>query len=307
MYRWRSKTEDSRSLPRRSQWGGGMGRGQLPDDEALFILVLQGLALLSGTLALLIVGFLLQEAWPLLAKVGVLRFWSDPTWNPVSGAYNLVPMGVGSLAVMLGAMALAIPLGLLSAVFCQFYAPPAIAMLYQRLLELLAGIPSVVYGFWGLVVLVPLVNQLHPPGASLLTGVLILALMILPTIALVAAASFTAVPVSYLQGSAALGLGRWATVQGVVLPAARAGLMTGILLATGRAVGETMAVLMVCGNVVQVPHSVFDPVRTLTANIALEMAYAVGDHRAALFVSGLMLMVLIAGLVALAGKEGQNG
>ncbi len=307
MCRWQSKTGLNCALLGQSQSDRVSSDWLRADREALFILVLQGLALLSGAIALVIIFFLLREAWPALAQVGFLRFWRDPTWNPVSGAYNLAPMVVGSLAVTLGAMASATPLGLLSAVFCQFYAPPAIAVLYRRLLELLGGIPSVVYGFWGLVVLVPRVNQLHPPGASLLTGILILALMILPTIALVAAASFTEVPASYLQGSAALGLGRWATVQGVVLPAARTGLMTGLLLATGRAVGETMAVLMICGNVVQVPHSVFDPVRTLTANIALEMAYAVGNHRSALFVSGLVLMVLIAGLVALSGEGAQHG
>jgi phosphate transport system permease protein len=155
----------------------------------------------------------------------------------------------------------------------------------------------VVYGFWGLVVLVPIIGRIHPPGPSLLTGTLILTLMILPTITLVADASLASVPPEYLRGCAAVGLGRWATVRGVVFPAALSGLVTGVILGTGRAIGETMAVLMVCGNVVQTPKSVFEPVRTLTANIALEMAYAVGNHRAALFVSGLVLMAMIVALV----------
>lgn len=269
-------------------------------SETIFIGVLRSLALLSGLIVLLILLFLLQESLPFLQKIGFFRFFKDPTWHPVGGEYSLVPMLWGSLLVTAGSVLLATPLGILSAVFCQYYAPPAIVQVYRRLIELLAGIPSVVYGFWGLVVLVPLIGRLHPPGPSLLAGILILSIMILPTVALVADASFTAVPPEYLRGAAALGLGQWATVRAVVLPAAKAGLMTGIILETGRAIGETMAVLMVCGNVVQVPGSLFAPMRTLTANIALEMAYAVGDHRAALFVSGLVLMGLVVVLVAIA-------
>lgn len=176
-------------------------------------------------------------------------------------------------------------------------------MLYQRLIELLAGIPSVVYGFWGLVVLVPLINQLHPPGSSLLAGILILSLMILPTVTLVASSSFASVPASYFHSARALGLGQWAIVWGVVLPASKSGLIAGVVLATGRALGETMAVLMVCGNVVQVPDSLFAPVRTLTANMALEMGYATANHRSALFVSGLILMAVIAGLMLMVRKQ----
>jgi len=165
-----------------------------------------------------------------------------------------------------------------------------------RMIELLAGIPSVVYGFWGLVVLVPQIAEIQPPGPSLIAGILILTIMILPTIALMADASLANVPQQYLRAAAALGLPRWATIWNVVFPAAKSGLFTGVILETGRAIGETMAILMVCGNVVQIPSSIFDPIRTLTANIALEMAYALGDHRAALFVSGLVLMAMIVAL-----------
>jgi phosphate transport system permease protein len=146
-------------------------------------------------------------------------------------------------------------------------------------------------------VLVPLIGEIHPPGPSLLAGILILTIMILPTIALMADASLANVPQHYLRGAAALGLPRWATIRHVVFPAAKSGLFTGVILETGRAIGETMAILMVSGNVVQTPSSLFDPIRTLTANIALEMAYALGDHRAALFVSGFVLMAMIMGLV----------
>jgi phosphate transport system permease protein len=206
----------------------------------------------------------------------------------------------GTIIAMAGSVFVATPLGILSAVFCHYYAPPKLAQLYRRLIELLAGIPSVVYGFWGLVVLVPIIGRIRPPGPSLLAGIIILTIMILPTIALMADGSFANVPKSYLEGAAALGFSRWGTVRHVVFPAAKSGLFTGVILETGRAIGETMAILMVCGNIVQTPKSLFDPMRTLTANIALEMAYAMGDHRSALFVSGLVLMAMIGVLVAAA-------
>jgi len=247
---------------------------------------------------LLIVAFLLIESLPALRSVGPMRFFTDPSWHPAQGLFNLGPMLWGTLLVTLGSVLLATPAGILSAVFCRFYAPGPIARVYRSLIELLAGIPSVVYGFWGLVVLVPLIRSLQSPGASLLAGILVLAIMILPTVALLADAALAGVPPQYLQGAAALGLSRWGTLRGVVLPAAKSGLLTGVILATCRAIGETMAILMVCGNVVQTPRSLFDPIRTLTANIALEMAYALNDHRSALFVSGLALLGLIVALTA---------
>ncbi|MEP0748039.1 MULTISPECIES: phosphate ABC transporter permease subunit PstC [unclassified Coleofasciculus] len=269
-------------------------------NEPILVWMLRGMAIISGAIALLILLFLIWETLPILQNIGLTRFFKDPSWHPVSEEFNLMPMLWGSLFVTAGSVLIATPLGILSAVFCHYYAPPALAKIYRGLIELLAGIPSVVYGFWGLVVLVPIIGRMHPPGPSLLAGILILTLMILPTIALVADATFANVPADYLRGAAALGLGRWAMVRSVVFPAAKSGLLTGIILETGRAIGETMAVLMVCGNVVQVPKGVFEPVRTLTANIALEMAYAVGNHRAALFVSGLTLMAMIVVLVVAA-------
>ncbi len=275
-------------------------------NEVILVWMLRGMAIISGAIALLILLFLIWETLPILQNIGLTRFFNDPSWHPVSEEFNLMPMLWGSLFVTAGSVLLATPLGILSAVFCHYYAPPVLAKIYRRLIELLAGIPSVVYGFWGLVVLVPIIGRIHPPGPSLFAGILILTLMILPTIALVADATFANVPADYLRGAAALGLGRWAMVRGVVFPAAKSGLLTGVILETGRAIGETMAVLMVCGNVVQVPKGVFEPVRTLTANIALEMAYAVGNHRAALFVSGLILMTLIVVLVVAAEMINQG-
>lgn len=266
-----------------------------PTDR-LLLWLLRGIAVIAGTIVMLIVTFLIVEALPVLRHVGVLRFFTDPSWHPAEGFYNLTPILWGTLFAMAGSVLIATPLGILSAVFCQYYAPTILARPYRRLIELLAGIPSVVYGFWGLVVLVPLIGEIHPPGPSLLAGILVLTIMILPTIALMADASLANVPQQYVRGAAALGLLRWATIRGVVFPAAKSGLFTGVILGTGRAIGETMAILMVCGNVVQTPSNLFDPIRTLTANIALEMAYALGDHRAALFVSGLVLMALIIAL-----------
>ncbi|AFY37389.1 phosphate ABC transporter membrane protein 1, PhoT family [[Leptolyngbya] sp. PCC 7376] len=279
--------------------------------DKILLWVLQGTGLVSGILVLLILLFLLRESFPIFQKYGLTVLFSDERWQPTAGQFNILPMILGTLWTTVGAIAVALPLGILSAIFCQFYAPKCLANWYRRLLELLAGIPSVVYGFWGLVVLVPLITKLQPPGTSLLAGIVILALMILPTVALIADASLGKVPTSYLRGAKALGISRWGMVWGVAVPAAKSGLVTAGILAAGRALGETMAVLMVCGNVVKVPISIFDPVRTLTANIALEMAYALGDHRAALFVSGLCLMVVVMLLILAAdwvvSEEGVNG
>ncbi|MDH3504468.1 MAG: phosphate ABC transporter permease subunit PstC [Nitrospirota bacterium] len=258
------------------------------------------LALMAGGLLLLVVSFLIHESWPALQHIGFWRFFSDPDWYPTEDSYQLTPMIWGTIWATAGSVLLASPLGILSALFCHFYAPPLLSRWYRRMVELLAGIPSVVFGFWGLVVLVPLIGRWHPPGPSLLAGILILTLMIIPTIMLVAHASIAHVPVAYIHSASALGLSRWSMIWHIILPTTKVGLLTGILLGLARALGETMAVLMVCGNVVRTPSHLFDPIRTLTANIALEMAYALGDHRAALFVSGLLLMGLVVLFVSMA-------
>lgn len=269
-------------------------------NDLLLIWTLRILAGITGLIVVMVAVFLIIEALPVLRNAGFLRFFTDSTWYPTEKVFGLWPMLLGTLFSMAGAVLVATPLGILSAVFCHYYAPPFIARWYRRLIELLAGIPSVVYGFWGLVVLVPIIGRIQPPGPSLLAGIIILTIMILPTIALMADASLANVPEHYRRSAAALGLSRWSTIQSVVFPAAKSGLFTGVILETGRAIGETMAMLMVCGNIVQTPKSLFDPIRTLTSNIAIEMAYAMGDHRAALFVSGLVLMGLIVALVACA-------
>ena len=274
--------------------------------DRLLVWSLRGIAAIVGTIVLFIIGFLVLESIPIFRKVGILPFLSDAYWNPTQGLYNLTAMLIGTLLVVAGAVLLAAPIGILSALFCHYYAPKPVANFYRRLLGIMSGIPGVVYGFWGLVVLVPLINRLHPPGASLLAGILLLALLIIPTIALIADASLAGVPQEYLQGAVALSLSRWGTIREIVLPAARSGLFTSIILGTGRAIGETIIVLMVCGNIVQIPSSLFDPIRTLPANIALEMDFALGDHRSALFVSGLLLMGVNLVLVLLAEAIAQE-
>lgn len=285
------------------------GRGAAADAW-----LLRGLRLsagVAGMVMVLIVVFLVIEAVPALGTVGPGRFFSDPSWHPAGGAdagrFNLTPMLVGTLLATGGAIAIAAPLGVASALFNRFYAPRRIGQLHRRILELLAGIPSVVYGFWGLVVLAPMIGRWQPPGQSLLAAILILAIMILPTVALLSEAALRSVPTAHIQAARAMGLSRIGVILGAAMPAARGGITTAILLATGRAIGETMAVLMVAGNVVHVPHSLFDPVRTMTANIALELGYAMDHHRSALFVSGLVLMVMIVVLVGVAEWISKGG
>lgn len=259
---------------------------------------------LAVTLLVLIIAFMLRESWPVFSRVGVLRFFTDQGWHPTERSYGLAPMLAASLAMSFGAVVFAAPVGIASAVFCRFYAPPHLARLYRWAVILLAGMPSVVLGLWGLTALVPVITRFEPPGTSLLAGIVVLALMITPTIALTAEAALASCPLSYWTAAIALGLSREAAIKHVVLPAVRASISAGVLLAMGRALGETMAVLMVSGNVVQLPTSLFDPVRTLTANIALEMAYATGDHRSSLFVSGLMVAALVGVLAGIAARLG---
>lgn len=251
----------------------------------------------AALLLMLIVLFLLNESWPFLTRMWHNGHWLDLVrnqgWYPLEGQFGMTPMILASIAVTLGAIAVALPLGLANAIYLECYASPTTARGFRLLLNLLAGIPSVVFGLWGLTRLVPMITGWQPPGASLLAAIVVLALMILPTIALTSASALASVPRDLLAGSMALGLRRKTQILHIMLPAARSGIVGGALLATARALGETIAVLMVAGNVVQIPTGLFEPVRVLTANIALEMAYAMGDHRASLFTSGLLLTLLV--------------
>lgn len=272
---------------------------RLNADRRLEVCVaaISGLAIV---LIALVLAFLWKEAWPVLRGDGWLRFFGAEGWYPLHGQFSLTPMLLATLASGFGALLLAAPLGIAAAIFSVYYAPPALAEAFQKMIGLMAGIPSVVYGFWGLTVLVPLIARWEPPGASLLAAILVLSMMVLPTVMLTAKAALLAVPGACLLGATALGIPRQGIILRVAIPAARDRIVAGILLATARAFGETMAVLMVAGNVVQIPASLFDPVRVLTANMALEMAYATGDHRAALFVSGVVLTGLATVITLLA-------
>ncbi len=261
---------------------------------------LQLSALLSASVLLFILYYMLRESVPLIKELGIGSFFLGGGWHPLEGEFCLTPMLVGSLFVASGAVILATPLGIIVAIFGQFYAPNVVARIYHSMIELLAGIPSVVFGLWGLIVLVPWITGFAPPGASVLAGIIVLAMMILPLIVLTADAALENVPSNYLRSAKALGLSRWGMIYRIALPVAMPGILSGVVLQSGRALGETMAVLMVTGNVVQIPTNWFQPVRTLTANIALEMAYAVDSHRLALFVSGLLLLLITVVLVLMA-------
>ncbi|GIW95977.1 MAG: phosphate transport system permease protein [Pirellulaceae bacterium] len=256
-------------------------------------------ALLGASLVIWMLGFVLVESWPALQQIGPLRFLTDTAWYPTLGRFGMWPMVVATVVVTIGSVVVTTPVALGSAVYLRFYAPPVLAGLYRRVLWVLAGVPSVVYGWWGITALVPMIGRFSPFGFghSLLAGVLVLSIMTLPLAALTVDTALGAVPRDYLAAAAALGLGRRAVAWQVAVPLAWRGVLAGVLLQTARAIGETMAVLMVCGNVVQLPVSLFAPVRLLTANIALEMGYATQLHRSALFVSGLWLLVLAAVLV----------
>lgn len=193
----------------------------------------------------------------------------------------------------------AAPIGFFTAVYSKFFAPNWLAIPLNRLIELLAGVPSVVFGLWGLVCVVPIINAWQPTGQSVLTGIVVLGLMIIPTMMLACRSAFESVPGSQLMAAHALGLGPFATFCSVVLPVARQGILAGAILAITRAIGETMAVLMVCGNIVQVPSSVFQPVRTITSNIALEMGEAAGMHQHMLFATGFLLLITVTTIILL--------
>lgn len=265
-------------------------------ERALLLLALSSVGILAS-----ITFFILREGGPLIYKVGLANFFSTD-WHPTAGRYGITLMIVGSAAVTAGALALGVPLGIACAIVLGEMAPPRARQFLKPAIEILAGIPSVVYGFMGIVVVLPFIRQhFGGPGASGLAGAVILGIMILPTIIAISLDALQAVPRSYREGSLAMGATQWQTIRRVVLPAARSGIVAAVILGMGRAVGETMAVVMVAGNAVQLPHSPLDPVRTLTANLALEMGYAAGDHRAALFATGIVLFLVIVVLNSVAG------
>jgi phosphate ABC transporter permease protein PstC len=263
---------------------------------------LAGIAFSAISALLLIALFIIKEGLPFIISYGPVKFLFSSDWQPQSGHFGIWPMIVASVWVTLGAMMVGAPLGVACAVYLTEFVPRNVMKVIKPTIELLAGIPSVVYGFIGVMVLAPMIrSSLGGPGLSVLAGAIILGIMILPTIISISIDSIQAVPNSYREGSLALGATRWQTTHMVTVPAAKSGIIASIILGMGRAIGETMAVIMVAGNAVKIPGSALDSVRTLTANIALEMGYATGQHRQALFATGVVLLIIIMILNSLAG------
>jgi phosphate ABC transporter permease protein PstC len=242
----------------------------------------------------LITVFIFKEGLPFILKIGGREFFGSADWAPTSGHFGILAMIAGSLAVTIGAMAIGVVFSLGLAIVLTQFCPPALARILKPVIELLAGIPSVVYGFMGMVTLVPLIrDHVGGSGYSVLAASIVLGIMILPTVTSISVDAINAVPRPYWEGSIALGATRWQTTHMLMLKAARSGILAAVILGMGRAVGETMAVIMVTGNCPQMPHSITDSVRTLTTTIALEMNYSHGLHRQALFATGVTLFVII--------------
>ena len=251
-------------------------------------------ALVSIAAVILICIFLFASGIPAIKEIGVFKFLLGTSWKPANNLYGILPMIVGSLYVTAGALIIGVPIGILTAVFMARFAPKSIYAPLKAAVNLMAGIPSVVYGFFGLVVLVPFIREAFGGrGMSVLTASVLLGLMILPTIISVSETSIRAVPESYYEGGLALGASHERSVFFTVLPAAQSGIFAGVVLGIGRAVGETMAVMMVAGNQAVIPGSVLSGVRTLTTNIVLEMGYSTDLHREALIGTAVVLFVFI--------------
>jgi len=252
------------------------------------------LALSSISALALITVFIVVQGAPIIGEVGLIDFVFGMSWAPSKGEFGIFPMIVGTLSVTLGAALLGVPIGICCSIFLAEFAPVKLRNFFRPAIQLLAGIPSVVYGFWGLLFIVPLIRDyLGGPGLSILAGSIILAIMILPVVISICEVSLLSLPRQYKEGALALGMTHWQAIRTVLLPAAKSGIVAGVILGIGRAVGETMAVIMVLGNAVAVPESILDPVRTLTTNIGIEMGYAAGEHQQALFATGIVLFVII--------------
>lgn len=251
-------------------------------------------ACISIVAVVLICLFLFANGVPAITEIGVGNFLGGTVWKPLQNLFGILPMIVGSIYVTIGAIIVGVPIGILCAVFMSKFCSPRLHKVLKPAIELLAGIPSIVYGFFGLVVIVPVMQRLFGgSGKSILTASLLLGIMILPTIVSVTETAINSVTDSYYEGALGLGATRERSVFCAVLPAAKSGITAGIILGTGRAIGETMAVVMVAGNQTSMPNGIFSGVRTLTSNIVLEMAYAADLHRDALIGTAVVLFVFI--------------
>lgn len=261
-------------------------------------LIMQVVFLLTACMSILAVilicVFMFANGLPAIAEIGPLKFLLGQKWKPNNNIFGILPMIIGSIYVTVGAIVIGVPIGFFAAVYLAKFCSPKVYRFVKPAVELMAGIPSIVYGFFGLVVIVPLMQKTFGGnGKSVLTASILLGIMILPTIITVAESNIRAVPESYYEGSLALGATPERSVFSAVLPGAKSGILAGIVLGIGRAIGETMAVIMVAGNQPVIPNSLLSGVRTLTANIVMEMGYAADLHREALIATAVALFVLI--------------
>ena len=251
-------------------------------------------ALVSIVAVVLICVFLLKNGVTAIMEIGPMEFLLGTKWAPKQELFGVLPMIVGSIYVTVGAILVGVPIGLMTAIFMAKFCPKELYKVLKPAVELLAGIPSIVYGFFGLVVIVPIVREIFGGGGKgILTASILLGIMILPTIIGVAESAIKAVPENYFEGALAMGATKERSVFTAVLPAAKSGIFASVILGIGRAIGETMAVVMIAGNQTIIPDEITDGVRTLTANVVLEMGYATGLHREALIATAVVLFVFI--------------
>jgi phosphate transport system permease protein len=256
---------------------------------------------LAAILLVFLIGlFVIQQGIPALRSIGILKFLFGTVWRPGIGEFGILPMIIGSVYVTIGALLLSAPLGIACAIFLAEVAPYHVRNVVRSAVELLVGIPSVVYGLVGMVIIVPLIREIGGNGYSVLAAIIVLTVMVLPTVISISEDSLRRVPMAYREGALALGATKWQTIWHVMLPVARSGIVAAVILGMGRAIGETMAMIMVIGNSILIPVSPLDPARTLTGNIAVEINYASGIHESALFATGIVLFLLIMGLNSLA-------
>ncbi len=250
-------------------------------------------AMVCFLVLLAIAVFIFKDGLPAFREIGIFDFLFGTVWRPGQDQYGIAGMIIGSLLVTAGSLLLAVPLGIACAILLAEVAPYRVRQIIRPAVELLVGIPSVVYGLVGLVLLVPAIGRIAGSGFSVLAASIVLMAMVLPTIISITEDSIRAVPVSYKEGALALGATHWQAIRQVILPAAKSGIGAAVVLGMGRAVGETMAMIMVIGNSILIPKSPFDPARTLTGNIAVEISYATGAHESALFATGIVLFLFI--------------
>ena len=251
-------------------------------------------ACVSVVIVMMICAFLFAKGLPTMVEIGVGDFLLGTKWKPSIDVYGIMPMILGSFYVTVGALVIGVPVGILTAIFMAYFCPEKLYGILKPAVELLAGIPSVVYGFFGLVMLVPLVrDNFGGTGFGILTASILLGIMLLPTVISVAEAALHAVPKSYYEGALALGADHTHSVFSIIVPAAKSGIFAAIVLGIGRAIGETMAVIMVAGNQARIPQSLLDGVRTMTTNIVIEMGYAADLHRDALIATAVVLFIFI--------------